>query len=227
MMIRIWNHMTENWSQEAGEQAYAIDPRTICDLFAGRPFAIRLPSLITEFGLAEQTELGLRIRGTYGRIEWLNRRRSAARDNGKLGGRKPNSVDPLSPSPSPSLSPAQLLSEKASLPRKARQPLAHLGFNRFWEAYPARNGRKVGRQEALTVWRDKKLEPRADEIIGALQRQNLHRDECKRAGVFCAEPKDAFRWLNKARWEDEVAVVPETDAQKNERELEAWARGES
>jgi len=160
IMIRIWNELTERWSEEAGPKAYAIGPQALRDLFAGRAVASRLPRALTESGLAEETEFGLRIRGTYGRIEWLNRRREAARDNGKLGGRKPKSVNPLSPALSPAPSPAQVL-RKEPLPNPRNAALGGWRdlFPEFWEVYP----RKVAKKAAEKAWQ--KLAPATPDLI--------------------------------------------------------------
>lgn len=112
IMIPIWNHLTENWSEQAKDEAYTVDARALDGLRLSHVRGLDLARAITDAGLAEETEVGsgvFRIRGTYGRIEWLNRRREWARINGKKGGRKPTkeptSVNPLSPAPS--LAPAR------------------------------------------------------------------------------------------------------------------------
>jgi hypothetical protein len=72
------------------------------------------------------------------------------------------------------------------------------GFVAFWAAYPARQGRKNGKQAALDAWM--RLAPSL-----ALQRGILGA-----VGTYAAStdlPCDAVRWLKGRRWEDEKVFV--------------------
>jgi len=116
--------------------------------------------------------------------------------------------------------------EKASCaPRTARA----LGFARFWAAYPSRNGAKRGRSRAESEWAKAKLESRADELIDAITRQKTHREECEKAGAFCAEFQDAERWIRNRRWDDEIGTVSLSTKDRKEAErlagIEAFANG--
>ena len=72
------------------------------------------------------------------------------------------------------------------------------GFQTFWAAYPARQGRRNGKQAALDAW----MRLRAS---SALQRGIL-----EAVGTYAAStdlPCDAVRWLKGRRWEDEKVFV--------------------
>jgi len=148
--------------------------------------------------------------------------------------RMPDACEPYAPSNAPPEPPEppehteQTEKKKPPpTPRRASRSGLFEGFTRFWAAYPPRNGTKRGRAAALAVWEKAALEPNAEELIAAITNQKRHRDECRNAGVFCAEFQDAERWLKNGRWQDEIGDVPETEDQQREREIEEWARSES
>ena len=68
-------------------------------------------------------------------------------------------------------------------------------FEPWWQVYPKRNGRKVGKADAERVW--KRLKP--DEISACLVAVNHYAKACN-AGQTLA--MDAHRWLTKRRWVD-------------------------
>jgi len=72
------------------------------------------------------------------------------------------------------------------------------GFNRFWEHYPKR----VGKDKALKVWRQKKCEPIAADVLAGLARTLPHitRDN----GKFIPLPAT---WLAEGRWQDDPATL--------------------
>ena len=68
-------------------------------------------------------------------------------------------------------------------------------FDAFWEAYPRRNGRRVGRAQAEAQWKRLKPADRVDALRGAIN----YAVDCD-AGMQIA--KDAFRWLRDKLWHD-------------------------
>lgn len=69
------------------------------------------------------------------------------------------------------------------------------GFARFWKAYP----RKENRKKALTAWKAKRLEAKADELVADVEaRKARHRPWLE--GVI----PHATTYINGARWEDEI-----------------------
>lgn len=76
-------------------------------------------------------------------------------------------------------------------------------FDRFWARYPKRDGRKIGKRDALAVWRRMSLGDRR-----SAWRAAGHYAEACEADVTRAA--DAHRWLTKRRWEDWGDAVPLT-----------------
>jgi biotin operon repressor len=81
----------------------------------------------------------------------------------------------------------------------ATPPASHVvdvsDFSAFWERYPTRNGKRVGKQEAAAVWR--RLTP--SERAFAEAAVEHYRAACD-GGITIA--KDAFRWLRGRCWSD-------------------------
>lgn len=76
------------------------------------------------------------------------------------------------------------------------------GFDRFWQAYP----RRVGKAEAQKMWAEMGLERDADRIVASVEAH-------KSAGRFSDDPKYIVypvRWLQRRRFDDEVATEPTT-----------------
>ena len=65
-------------------------------------------------------------------------------------------------------------------------------FDEFWNAYPKRNGQRVGKQNAARLWKRMSVDDRAAacEMLGVY---------AKAAGDY---PKDAERYLRHRLWED-------------------------
>lgn len=80
-------------------------------------------------------------------------------------------------------------------PSKENVAAAPLAFEAFWQTYPPRNGRKVGKDDAKKQWAKLSSEERQLAILGAA---NL-RDETRSGLTFAP---DAHRWLRKRSWED-------------------------
>lgn len=65
----------------------------------------------------------------------------------------------------------------------------------FWPAYPARNGRKIGKAEAFGQWEKLPIEDRRAALKGA-------RIMAADVNAGRTLPPDAHRWLRKRTWED-------------------------
>lgn len=91
-----------------------------------------------------------------------------------------------------------------SIPKPKPKPIdaAHdLAFQEFWEAYPLRKGRKVGKQDAAKAFAKIKLTEHTDlmRAVGNYSSQEL--------------PKDACRFLAKDYWRDWLTVATAAAAQ--------------
>ena len=82
--------------------------------------------------------------------------------------------------------------------RNQRVPI---GFLRWWRVYPKKVG---GLGKCARVWLAAGLEPRASEMVEAVNRQKEYRGRQQEAGAFVPEWKDAIRWLKDERWTDEL-----------------------
>ena len=95
-----------------------------------------------------------------------------------------------------------------------------VGFLRFWAAYPS--VRKAAKSKCLGVWRRCKLEPRADEVVKALEGWKQTEQWTKEGGQFVCAP---IVWLNQERWENVPSPVENTrqksDQSKNIAAMEA------
>jgi hypothetical protein len=89
-------------------------------------------------------------------------------------------------------------------PDPAADPLS--AFEGFWRAYP----NKVGRREALRVWRQ--LQPDGTLVgtmLAAITRQRASRRWRTEAGRYIPNPAT---WLEQHRWDDELQPAPEAAA---------------
>jgi hypothetical protein len=77
-------------------------------------------------------------------------------------------------------------------------------FESFWKLYPARNGKKTGKKEAAKCFKEALKKTTSKKIMEAVATQSKSMDWRKENGAFVP---DAFRWLKKERWEDEVEHV--------------------
>ena len=76
-------------------------------------------------------------------------------------------------------------------------------FEAFWKRYPARHGRKNGKQQARQIWQRLKVTAALYEQINRGLDAYLTSDEVQRGYAM-----DASRWLRGRRWEDEVIATP-------------------
>ena len=98
-------------------------------------------------------------------------------------------------------------------PKKAqRQPNTFYspGFERMWVVLPP--GRKIGKVETFTLWRERDLEPRTDEIIEKIERLKVT--------IWLDKPLRYIpmpeTWFNKARYEDELVPLGIIDMESAE-----------
>lgn len=82
-------------------------------------------------------------------------------------------------------------------------------FEKFWEHYPARQGKKVGKGQAYKMWQllseeDQQLCCQAAKIYGEFYKRT--RDP----NVFVPEPRDPIRFLRHDWWRD--WLTPQVDA---------------
>lgn len=81
-------------------------------------------------------------------------------------------------------------------------------FDQFWEAYPKRNNKKVGKRQCLEKFKKKKYAPETVQLMVDWIRQDIdNREAVKAKGKFYADPCNPIVFLNQYRWEDEIGVV--------------------
>ena len=90
--------------------------------------------------------------------------------------------------------------------RQKRQPSA-AAFDRFWGAYPRRQGKEAARKAWAKIRPDDAL---LAEMLAALERQRASDQWRRDGGQFIPYPAT---WLNGRRWEDEEAAPTEGKAQ--------------
>ena len=73
--------------------------------------------------------------------------------------------------------------------------LPDVDFEAFWKLYPARNGRKIGKKQAIEQWN--KLDPDSQtKVLEAVSAYSEHLAGTDRPA------KDAFRWIRDQNWLD-------------------------
>lgn len=80
-------------------------------------------------------------------------------------------------------------------------------FDAFWRVYPARNGRKLGKHQALTLFRKLREEQQEDCIRAA----GIYAEYCTATlapGEFRPAPRDAVRFLRNDWWMDWLEPQP-------------------
>lgn len=134
---------------------------------------------------------------------------SAAKANGKLGGRpkgsksgthkKPSGFSEQNPerthsesSPEPELEDSL---RSSTPPTPSKGELA--GFVRFWSAWPS-NPRKVAKAQCLAKWQSKQLEGIADRIVAHVEAMAKTEKWREKGGEFVPSP---LVYLNQSRWE--------------------------
>lgn len=127
------------------------------------------------------------------------------RVTGRLGGRpkkNPTGYESVSETkPKETLAtnhkPLTIKEQKQTIAQAAPTPD---GFDRFWAAYP----NKQGKQAARKTWDKKRLEPRADEFIAHVQMMMRE----------CPKWRDGFipegsTYVNQGRWDDRPRAAPQ------------------
>jgi hypothetical protein len=71
------------------------------------------------------------------------------------------------------------------------------GFEKFWSSWP-QTPRKKGRPQCFDKWQTQRLEPRADDIVRAVEAAKKTRDWLKDNGQFIPSP---LPWLNQQAYE--------------------------
>lgn len=112
-----------------------------------------------------------------------------------LDGEMPN-IDPLETVPTPSSDPrgtsvSVSVSDTVSVSDKEYTD----NFEKFWEAYP----KKVGKKEASRAF--KKVKEPLNVLLDAIEEQKLSEQWSKENGRFIPNPAT---WLNQGRWEDHL-----------------------
>jgi hypothetical protein len=183
-MAKVWNECQERGSYTLGDHDLVV-------LLGHRDAA----KILIESGLGERaTRSSVRICGTEGRIEWLNKSRENGRlgaEHGKKGGRP--KLTPDTPE-----KPQEGLSVK---PPPAPAPaLNQESFNEAWEVYP----RKLGKTDAQRHYRSQ-VKTRADHaaLLSAIAN---YRRECDLLAVEDRFIKHGSTFFN-GDWRDYVDGV--------------------
>lgn len=159
-------------------------------------------SVLKEF--FEQTAEGWTQGRATEEIPKAQARIKAARANGAKGGRPPN--NPEKTQRVPKQKPTGQPSAKAphttvsSSSKKTPQPPkgeAGGGFQRFWNAYPSCT-KKAARLQCWTKWKDKELEPLADQIVAHVEAMKKNEQWQRDGGRYIPAP---LVYLNQARYE--------------------------
>lgn len=147
-MILVWNECQER-------NTYTLPERLVGAIMGDRDGA----RWVCESDLAVWVNKNeIRIRGTQGRIEWLEVKRTAARSNGRKGGRPPKNlnetnvgsstvtagnpdVTPPAPAPAPAIRENQSPASQVS-GGKPRTAPTHIAIDYFCEHWKARFGKK-------------------------------------------------------------------------------------
>lgn len=112
-----------------------------------------------------------------------------------LDGEMPN-IDPLETVPTPSADPrgtSVSVSVSDTVPVSDKEYTDN--FEKFWEAYP----KKVGKKEAGRAF--KKVKEPLNVLLDAIEEQKLSEQWSKENGRFIPNPAT---WLNQGRWEDHL-----------------------
>lgn len=145
-------------------------------------------------------------------LDWQESRASieVKRERERQKKRDQRASPPLSPGESPgdtSESPAatEVRGESSDLQLSVEEVEVDDGFECFWQHYPKRDGKRVGKAEAHDVWKRMSVAQRSAAMVGV---ENY-------AGSGW-RPKDAHRWLSKAMWRDwqEPATLDEAPTPK-------------
>lgn len=94
--------------------------------------------------------------------------------------------------------------------KKPSPPAEQDGFEEFWDSYPKRNGKKIGKSKTQTIWKSLTGEQRELARLGVIHYLNACEQELTIA-------KDPFRWLRDKAWEDWQEPAAANPARRNGR----------
>lgn len=81
-------------------------------------------------------------------------------------------------------------------------------FDLFWQAYPFRNTKKIGKKKCLAKFKAKKYDAETVQLmIDWIERDIENRATTRSKKQFYADPCDPIVFLNNDRWEDPIGVV--------------------
>lgn len=82
------------------------------------------------------------------------------------------------------------------------EPAPDQDFDTWWQTYPARNGKRIGKAKALTRWRKLKPAERSAALVA------VRHYAAARGGPGQLSPADPHRWLNDRSWTDWSEPAP-------------------
>jgi hypothetical protein len=92
---------------------------------------------------------------------------------------------------------------KAPVPAVENRDSPEYGWDRFWDRYPRRNGKRLHKADTLAIWRRLKYKDKAAAYEGT-----GHYAKACQDGLTIA--MDAHRWLGKREWEEwQTPAVPD------------------
>lgn len=77
-------------------------------------------------------------------------------------------------------------------------------FNKFWETYPHRNGKRTKKQSL--VWWKKQSVDTLTNVLSSTKKYVKYLDQCKKDSVWVANPPDPIRYLTNEQYNDEIDV---------------------
>jgi hypothetical protein len=81
-------------------------------------------------------------------------------------------------------------------------------IDRFWKAYPKRNGRKIGKKDCTAWFVQNKPSPQTvEDMLKWIKVDIANRGYFEKTKGFYAPPKDPIRFLRGRQWEDDLDCV--------------------
>ena len=171
--MRVWSYCTEKC-------VYRVDPAILDALQPGLANAL----LASRLGCTSRTSI--RIKGTKGRVEWLNK----LRENNRIRKQRSRSghaaVTRDNPGPltlTPTLTPTKELKTNTTCAPRTRVVVDPAGFAEAWKAYPhyeTRSSRKASAQ----VWSKLGLSPHASGVLAWISKASASDDWTRENGRF-------------------------------------------
>jgi hypothetical protein len=91
-------------------------------------------------------------------------------------------------------------------------------FDYLWTQWPSNKGPKD------LAKKEYKAQHPPPDFLDAFRLQLAHKQECDRRKRFCPEFPHVFRWLKQRRWEEDLPLIPETQAEQLWRESQEEKR---